>query len=80
MGVWLPLALADIRAAILAPWVDAEKREALLNRADTLAAWCLPMMAASVRAAEDEQRALELLRSVERLKQRQEARGASPVQ
>lgn len=42
------------------------------SRAKVLGGWCLPMLSSALASAEKEQDALELLRSVERLKARQE--------
>jgi hypothetical protein len=74
MGVWLPLALADIAAllfGLIRMWTASPEKIAVPTRAKTLASWCLPMMAKSLEAGEKEAEALELLRSVERLAARQ---------
>lgn len=74
MGVWLPLALADITTllfGLIRMWASSPEKIAVPTRAKTLASWCLPMMAKSLEAGEKEAAALELLRSVERLAARQ---------
>ena len=38
------------------------------ERSDILATWCLPMMSSSLKADEEERKAIELYESVKRLK------------
>lgn len=75
--MWLPLALADILAVLIAivrAWSTNPEKIAIPMRSETLAGWCLPMMAASLKAGEEEQEALEMLRSVQILKAKQDAK------
>jgi hypothetical protein len=74
MGVWLPLALADVLTVLLGllrAWSVEPEKVPIPKRSESLASWCLPMMAKSLEAGEKEAAALELLRSVERLAARQ---------
>ena len=80
MGVWLPLALADIYAALIAlyrAWLSDEGRRQVRvpSRSETLGAWMLPMMARSVKGAEDESDALALYNSVKALADKQREAG-----
>ena len=73
--MWSPLAMADLYAAVVALIrVMAANPDAVKvpKRSDVLAAWCLPMLSKSVAADEEERKAIELLKSVERLKNRVE--------
>jgi hypothetical protein len=77
LGVWLPLALADITALLIGltrAWSATPEEIKVPQRSETLAGWCLPMLSKSLAAAEEEHKALQLLRSVQMLKARQEAR------
>ena len=69
--MWLPLALADLKASILAPWMKREDAERLLATSKTLAGWCLPIMSRAVAADEKERAALDLFNSVKNLAARQ---------
>ena len=71
MGVWLPLALADLKRAILAPWLKKEDFEPLSR---TLAGWCLPMMSRALAAEEREQDAIALFNSIQQLADKQNAK------
>lgn len=70
MGVWLPIALADIYTAVMAmirSWLARPESLPLPKRSEMLASWCLPMLSRSFAAEEKEAAALALLRSVEKL-------------
>lgn len=71
LGVWLPLALADLKAAILAPWLKKGGAEKYLKASTTLAGWCLPMLSRALAADEKERAALALFNSVKRLNAKQ---------
>lgn len=73
-GLWLPLALADIRAAILAPWIPKEKAGEALDLARTLAGWCLPVLSRAVKEQQAENEALALFNSIKNLAAKQEAK------
>lgn len=71
MGVWLPLALADIvlmldavakRAAGVTGKID------LMNRSEILKAWMLPVMGEAMAEDEAEAAAVAMLNSVRNLK------------
>lgn len=67
----MPLALADIYAAVIClirMWAANASEIKVPSRSQTLAAWCLPMMSRSLKAEEDEASAIEMLKAVERLK------------
>ena len=58
MGVWLPLALADITALLVnlvAMWAKNGDEIKIPKRNDTLATWALPFTASALKAAEEEQ-------------------------
>ena len=79
IGVWLPLALADIMMMLVGlarMWAVNGKEIELPKRSETLASWCLPMMSSSLKAAEEEDEALRLFNSVQQLamKQKKEAK------
>lgn len=77
IGVWLPLALADIVAYLVGMmrlWASNPQKLPVPKRSETLAGWCLPMLSKSLEAGEEEYKALQLLRSVQALKARQEAK------
>ena len=79
LGVWLPLALADIVAllfGVIRMWAANPEKVKPPKRSETLASWCLPMLSSSLKAGEDEAAALELLHSVERLADAQRKREA----
>lgn len=76
MGVWLPIALADLRRAILAPWMKREDLEKMKLSA-TLRDWCLPIMASAVENDEKEAEALALFNLVKRLSDKQKAKEAA---
>ena len=76
MGVWLPIALADLKMAILAPWMKREDLEKMKLSA-TLRGWCLPMMASTIEADEREAEALALFKSIQRLADKQKAKAAT---
>ena len=70
MGVWLPLALADIQITLIALcrlWCSNPGDVKVPSRSKVLGSWALPMLAKSMEADEKEQAALELLRSVQSL-------------
>ncbi|MBR0196912.1 MAG: hypothetical protein IJQ34_02150 [Kiritimatiellae bacterium] len=70
IGVWLPLALADVYAALIAfirlQAANPEKIK-IPSRSEVLTAWCLPMLSSSLSSAEEEAKALELFRSIQNL-------------
>ena len=75
IGVWLPLALADIFASLVClmrPWLKEPNALKVPSRSETVAGWCLPMLAKSLGADEKEREALALLNSVRALKARLE--------
>ena len=75
IGVWLPLALADIFASLVClmrPWPKEPNALKVPSRSETVAGWCLPMRAKSLGADEKEREALALLNSVRALKARLE--------
>lgn len=73
-GVWLPIALADIFAALLGVIrVTAANGDKLKipKRGETLRGWWLPIMAEAIEGDEAEQEAFALLKSVEDLAKKQ---------
>lgn len=73
LGVWLPLALADIFAALVClmrPWLKEPNSLEVPERSETLQGWLLPMMAKSLGEDEKERAALALFNSVKALKAR----------
>ena len=54
MGVWLPLALADLIATIAAPWLGEESDAGQFSRSKLLESWHLPTMARVAAAIEEE--------------------------
>ena len=68
--MWLPLALADLKLAILAPWIKREDHKHF-TLSKTLAGWCLPLMSRALASAEEEQAAKALFDSVKNLAERQ---------
>lgn len=68
--MWLPLALADLKNAILAPWMKPEAFKSLKISA-TLAGWCLPMLSRAIAADEAESDALALYNSIKTLAEKQ---------
>lgn len=80
MGVWLPLALADITALLvcgLRMQAAEPERVKVPRRSETLAGWCLPMLSSSVKAGEDEADARALYDSVKNLAERQKQKEAA---
>ncbi|MBQ2437941.1 MAG: hypothetical protein II265_07630 [Clostridia bacterium] len=58
MGVWLPLALADITAMLfklVAMWAKNGDEVKIPKRSEQLAAWALPFTASALKADEEEQ-------------------------
>lgn len=58
MGVWLPLALADITALLVklaAMWAENGDEIEIPKRSKLLHDWALPFLSSSVKAAEEEQ-------------------------
>ena len=77
MGVWLPLALADVLTLLLGllrAWSSEPGTIPIPKRSETLASWCLPMLSKSLDEAEKESEALAMYRSVERLAEIQRAK------
>ena len=73
IGVWLPLALADVFTALVClmrPWLKDPNSLKIPKRSETLRNWLLPMMSKSIEADENESEALALFNSVEALKRR----------
>lgn len=69
MADLLSLMVCLIRENALHP----EKIE-IPERSETLASWCLPMLASSLKAEEEEAKALALYKSVEKLAEKQKAK------
>jgi hypothetical protein len=67
MGVWLPLALADIVAWLVA---GATMGERTVTRGEALEAWMLPELARAVRNGEAEAEAAETVENFENLMKR----------
>ena len=58
MGVWLPLALADITTLLVklaALWAKNGDEIKIPKRSEQLAAWALPFTASALKAEEEEQ-------------------------
>ena len=75
IGVWLPLALADIFAALVClarPYLENPNSLPVPERSETLQDWLLPMMAKSICADEKERKALAMFNAVKALKERYE--------
>ena len=73
IGVWLPLALADIFAALVClmrPWLKEPNAMEVPERSETLQGWLLPMMAKSLEADEKERKALAMFKSAKAIKAR----------
>ena len=71
MGVWLPLALADITALLVnlvAMWATNGDKVKIPKRSDTLAAWALPFLSSSLKVAEEEQERREKAEKVKAFK------------
>ena len=76
MGVWLPLALADLLASMFAlvrMWASNPGEVKPPKRSEVLASWMLPMLSSSIKAGEDESAALSLFESVKRLAEKKES-------
>ena len=77
MGVWLPLALADITALLVklvAMWAKNGDEVKIPKRSELLATWALPFTASALKAEEEEQEALALFNAVKNLQAKQEAK------
>lgn len=77
IGVWLPLAMADVKAMLMVlarMWTTNPEKVDIPTRSECLESWCLPMMASSLKAAEEEQKALELFGNVKRMADKQKAK------
>ena len=77
MGVWLPLALADVTALLVklvAMWAKNGDEVKIPKRSEQLAAWALPFTASALKAEEEEQKALALFNAVKNLQAKQEAK------
>ena len=75
IGVWLPLAMADILAALIClvrPNLKDPNSLKIPKRSETLQNWLLPITAKSIEADEKESEALALFNSVKALKARYE--------
>ena len=78
LGVWLPLALADLKAAVLAPWMSRADAEKHLRLSRTLAGWCLPMLSRAMAADEAEREAVEMFETVRRMSEAQKKKQEKP--
>jgi hypothetical protein len=81
MGVWLPLALANITAllvVLIRAWSSTPEKVKIPKLSETLASWCLPFLSSSLRETEKEQEALELFESVQSLAARQGEHSTRP--
>lgn len=74
MGVWLPLALADLCICVLSPWMSDSRK---LTRADLVERWCLPMLSSSLRETELQEERAKFRAFVEGLRNREKAKEAS---
>lgn len=77
MGVWLPLALADIAAlmfALIRMWAAKPDAVKVPRRSELLKGWALPFTASALEAAESEQEALALFNAVKNLKAKKDAK------
>lgn len=77
IGVWLPLALADLNAAMIAiirMFAANHDEIKVPKRSESLGSWALPMMSRAIEADEKERDALEMFRSIERLSKRKNAK------
>jgi hypothetical protein len=77
MGVWLPLALADIASlmfAVIRMWAAKPDAVKIPKRSELLKGWALPFMASALKAEEEEAEALALFNAVKNLKAKQEAK------
>jgi hypothetical protein len=82
MGVWLPLALADLATLMFASirmWAAKPDAVKVPRRSELLKGWALPFMALALEAEEKEQEALALFTAVKNLKAKQEAKNADQV-
>lgn len=71
MGVWLPLALADITAllvTLMAMWAKDGDEVKIPKRSEQLATWALPFLSSSLKVAEEEQERREKAEKVKVLK------------
>ena len=71
MGVWLPLALADITALLaklVAMWATNGDKVRIPKRSEQLHDWALPFLSSSLKAAEEEQERREKAEKVKVLK------------
>lgn len=70
MGVWLPLALADITALLVklvAMWAKDGDEVKIPKRSELLATWALPFTASALKAAEKEQERREKAEKIKAL-------------
>ena len=80
MGVWLPLALADVMNMLIVVSRRASGDTGqikMLDRSEILRSWMLPAMASAVGEDEQEQAAFELLKSVQNLVKKNEQKRPS---
>lgn len=71
MGVWLPLALADITAllvTLVALWAKDGDKIKIPKRSEQLRDWALPFLSSSLKAAEEEQERRERAEQAKMLK------------
>ena len=71
MGVWLPLALADITALLVklvAMWAKNGDEVEIPKRGEQLAAWALPFTASALKAEDEYQARREKAEKVKMLK------------
>lgn len=77
LGVWLPLALAQIYQALIVLvklWATKESGIKVPTIAEVLKSFCLPAMAEAQKEDEKEREALALFNSIKNLAAKQEAK------
>ena len=77
MGVWLPLALADIASlmfTVVRMWATKPDEVKIPKHSELLKGWALPFTASALKAEEEEQEALALFNAVKNLQAKQEAK------
>lgn len=69
--------MADLKAVMMVLarlWASNPGDVEIPTRSECLESWCLPMMASSLKAAEEEQKALELFGNIKRLADKKKAK------
>ena len=77
MGVWLPLALADMATLMFATirmWAAKPDEVKVPKRSELLKGWALPFTASALMAEEKEAEALALFNAVKNLQAKLEAK------